>query len=170
MRKETTSPSIVGHALGMTKGRSGPDKGRRIKAWETGGSPWWIWNQQREYLSGDTWNGHKGSVTESWALLLCTRHFHKEWRRWQTPKSCWANEMDRCWDVKSDIIPNSECRYSPVVLFCFVGQSWMQDLSSPTEDWTCASCWCLLLGKWVLSTELPEKYLLSCLDSRESRI
>lgn len=29
-------------------------------------------------------------------------------------------KMDRCWDVKSDIIPNSECRYSPVVLFCFV--------------------------------------------------
>lgn len=30
-------------------------------------------------------------------------------------------KMDRCWEVKSDTMPNSECRYSPVVLlFCFL--------------------------------------------------
>lgn len=28
--------------------------------------------------------------------------------------------MDSCWEVKSDTIPNSECRSSPVVWFCFL--------------------------------------------------
>ena len=28
--------------------------------------------------------------------------------------------MDSCWEVKSDTIPNSECRYSLVVWFCFL--------------------------------------------------
>lgn len=170
MRKEATSPSIVGHALGMTK--EGADQTRREnKAWETGGSPWWIWNQQRECLSGDT------EWTQEWVWLspghcYCVQDtFTRSGGIDGTPRIfAEPMKMDRCWDVKSDIIPNSECRYSPVVLFCFVIWSGMQDLSSQLRIEPVPPCWCLLLGKWVLSTELPEKYLLSCLDSRESRI